>query len=107
MNEPSIDNIFILSKIKRLENQQTGVKNPHYRWATHRNIWAGSYDVWGCEQDKIDAVEIPNQRMKAAEEAKLIESEEKDGPGGYKKIIWKLTDLGEEFYEEFHEEFGL
>lgn len=63
------------------------------RWPTHRNIWQGSYDVWFCEQDRIDAVEIPKAKMKAAEESGLIESELRTY-NKYEYTVWKLTERG-------------
>jgi hypothetical protein len=70
---------------------------PH-RPPTHRNIWSGSYDVWSCEQDRIDAVEIPKARMKAAEDDGLIFSETRQ-KGKYKEIVWHLTDKGKQLLE--------
>lgn len=82
---------WLLERIQKLQN------NP-MRKTTHKDIWSGSYDVWNCEQDKIDSIEIPKRRMKEAEEAKMIESEIKH-QGKYSFVVWKLTDIGKAFLE--------
>lgn len=96
-------NLWILYRIVDLEKRQQARlergKDDASLWATHRNIWQGSYDVWFSEQDKIDAVEIPKARMKACEDAGLIKSEVKH----WKKwdyVVWSLTDKGHAMLEE-------
>lgn len=87
MNDP--DGLsWILYRI----NMLTELNSPR-RPITHRNIWQGCYDVWSCEQDRIDAVEIPKLRMQEAEAAGLIKSETFDRVN-YKETIWSLTELG-------------
>lgn len=81
---------WLLDRIDTLE--ELHAKNPH-RLPTHKAIWSGSYDVWMCEQDKIDSVEIPKARMKEAEDAGLIKSEEKQ-VGSFSVILWSLTEDG-------------
>ncbi len=68
------------------------------RDATHQSIWQGSYDVWECEQDRIDAINIPLLRMKEAEEGGFIQKETIQ-KGKYIIPIWTLTELGKEFLE--------
>lgn len=80
--------IWLLERVKWLNNLDSDRRLP-----THRNIWQGSYDVWFCEQDRIDAVEIPKARMKKAIDEGLIESENKT-LGKYTFEIWKLTEKG-------------
>jgi hypothetical protein len=98
------DKLFVLNRIKLCEKRcdERGLdKGGWHWWATHKNIWSGSYDVWGCEQDIIDAREIPLARMKDTEEAGLIESEERESPcGRWKFEVWKLTEAGEKFYSQ-------
>lgn len=97
MKYPNPDEVeWLLLNIKYLDEwSQT---NPSHR-PNRQNIWRGSYDVWTCEQDKIDAIEIPKRRMKEAEEAGLITSEETLYRGKYKEIVWKLTGLGRQRLE--------
>lgn len=85
------DTEWLLLKIEALNS-------PH-RPATYQNIWGGSYDVWSCEQDRIDAIEIPRARMKAAQDEGLIESSFVDR-GRYKFTVWGLTPKGEERLKE-------
>ena len=80
--------LWLLNRIKWLNDL-----NSYSRLPTHRNIWSGSYDVWFCEQDRIDAVEIPKACMKKAVDDGLIESENKT-LGKYTFEVWKLTDKG-------------
>ncbi len=94
---------WILLRIQGLEklNQERlahGI-NDTARWATHRNIWQGCYDVWCGEQDRIDAVEIPKARMKAAEEAGLIKSEKKTWRK-WEFEVWSITDAGKAILEK-------
>lgn len=93
---------YILERIKTLEvrNPNNPLDSTPSWWATHKNIWQGSYDVWFCEQDRIDAVDIPKAQMKIAEEEGLIESEMKTWQGyskEYKTEVWSVTERGEEF----------
>ena len=88
---------WLLDRIQWLEN--TGSPN---RWPTHSNIWQGSYDVWSCEQDRIDAYEIPRKRMKDAEEAGYIKSEVRTR-GRFNFVVWSLTDLGRECLKKIKE----
>lgn len=85
------DVVWILDRIKWLETMPN-------RPATHKNIWAGSYDVWSCPQDRIDAIEMPKARMKNAEDAGFIKSQivKKDH---YELVVWTLTELGREYLE--------
>lgn len=90
-------NLWILQRIKDLEKLHQerlahGIDD-NSRWATHRNIWQGSYDVWETKQDQIDAVEIPKARMKACAEAGLIKSEIKRWRK-WDYEVWSLTDAG-------------
>jgi hypothetical protein len=81
---------WLLSRIDSLHNPL----RPKMK-ATHRNIWAGSYDVWFCEQDRIDAVEIPKRRMQEALDAGFIVGAE-ELLGKYKATVYHLTDMGRE-----------
>lgn len=80
-----------------LERIDSLAKFPN-RLPTHRNIWQGSYDVWSCEQDKIDAVEIPKWNMQLAEREGFIKSEVKK-QGNFEVVVWSLTKLGKAFIE--------
>ena len=73
--------------------------DPDRRPATHRNIWAGSYDVWSCEQDRIDAQEIPKARMKYIEDNGFIESKTIQR-GKYDEVVWSLTERGRDFLKK-------
>jgi hypothetical protein len=91
---------FIIDKIKLCEHRSKAQNDSPGCWATHRRIWAGSYDVISCEQDRIDGVEIPKAQMKIAWEAGLIRSEMKIAEGktgSHKMEVWSVTELGEEF----------
>ena len=92
------DAVWLLHKIDTLNNLSEAQRR--LGWcATHRNIWAGSYDVWGNKQDEIDAIEIPRARMKDAENAGLITSEMvKQRRSNH--IVWKLTDAGKALLEK-------
>jgi hypothetical protein len=83
---------WLLEKITKLE----GLNNPH-RWPTHRNIWAGCYDVVLCAQDDFDNVEIPKACMKAAEEDGHIKSEVRRLRDKYDQTVWILTESGKAF----------
>jgi hypothetical protein len=87
---------WLLFKIQDLNQlfKKYGVRRP-----IHQQIWAGSYDVWSCEQDKIDAIEIPKRRMREAEEAGLIKSEMKPY-GKWQLPHWSLTEAGEAILKE-------
>ncbi len=89
------DTLWLLNKIKTLEGLPK-------RWPTHQNIWAGSYDVWHNDQDRIDAIEIPRRRMQEAEDADLITNETK-WRGQHKYIVWSLTHQGEQVLEDLKE----
>ena len=60
---------------------------PDYPPTTQRNIFRGCYDCWLCEQDRIDAVEIPKRRLAEAEELGLIRK---------KEVEYALTQKGRE-----------
>lgn len=92
MNSPE-DIKWLLERVRAYQNDDR-------RPSTHRNIWAGSYDVWSCEQDRIDAVEIPKARMKEAQDRGLIESHIQT-KGKYQFEVWKLTPQGEVFLESY------
>lgn len=81
---------YVLYRVKLLN----GMNNPR-RLPTHRNIWSGSYDVWHCEQDRIDAKEKPQAAMKRALDAEYIVSEDVQ-VGKYTNTIYRLTPIGEE-----------
>jgi hypothetical protein len=94
--------VWILAKIEGLEklhNERVarGIDDTA-RWATHRNIWQGSYDVWSCKQDEIDAIEIPQRRMKEAEEGGFIKSEKKTWKK-YEYVVWSITETGKALLE--------
>jgi hypothetical protein len=93
----NVDDVkWLLNKILYLEEQ----KNAHpSNWPTHRRIWLGCYDVWMCEQDRIDAVEIPKMRMKEAEEAGFIKNEIRK-IGKFDSVVWTVTELGHDFLKE-------
>lgn len=66
---------------------------------TRIDIFRGSYDVWGCEQDMMDAIEIPNRRLAEAKEQGLIE--DFPDPRNEKWLPhWRLTDAGEAYLAE-------
>jgi hypothetical protein len=82
---------WLLANIKVLNNDG---KRP-----TRRDIFRGCYDVWYCEQDMIDATEIPNRRLAEAKEQGLIE----DFPNPRNENWlphWKLTEAGEHYLNE-------
>lgn len=83
---------WLLLKINEL-NENFSKRKVYWNLPTHRNIWRGSYDVWLCEQDKIDAVEIPKARMRQAEKDCLIASEQMTF-GKYVYDVWRLTEHG-------------
>lgn len=88
---------WLLERIQSLSNKSNPDTPSH--WPIHKNIWRGSYDVWSCDQDRIDAVEIPNARMREAEETGLIESKLVQ----WKKwdfTVWSLTEKGEQVLSE-------
>lgn len=94
---------WILEKIEVLEARSQRDNNSPRWGATHKNIWQGCYDVIGCEQDRIDAIEIPKAQIKVAEEEGLIESEIKTWQGKikeYKMEVWSITELGKKFLKE-------
>jgi len=69
-------------------------KHNNWRRPTHKNIWQGSYDVWSCDQDRLDAVSIPKARMEEALENGLIREEEELISNKYKEIVYHLTETG-------------
>jgi hypothetical protein len=75
------------------------------RWAIHRNIWQGSYDVWSCKQDEIDAIEIPKRRMKEAEEGGFIKSEKKTWRK-WTYDVWSMTEAGKALLEQAKTEWS-
>lgn len=65
----------------------------------HKNIWRGSYDVWSCEQDMIDSVEIPKSFMKRLKDEELITSRSMIFCN--REIeVWSLTETGEKLIKE-------
>lgn len=82
---------WLLGRIQSLEEM-----NSRSRWPTQQNIYAGSHDVWMCEQDRIDSIEIPKQQMKAAQEYGYIKSEIRS-KGKFDLIVWSLTATGKYF----------
>ena len=90
--------MWLLTRIRDLEKMAT-----HHRWPTHSNIWAGSYDVWMCEQDRIDAIEIPRSRIRDAEELGFIKSEIRTR-GKYNFTVWTLTGHGKEYIDDKNQE---
>jgi len=84
------DTKWLLNRIQTLEE-----KNSPGWWPTHRNIWMGCYDVWFCEQDRIDAINIPKARMEEAKAAGLIKTR-----GKFNIPVWALTDLGKKLLKE-------
>ena len=62
---------------------------------TYKNIWRGSYDVWFCEQDRIDGQEMMKFQTERAEKAGFIKSEMVDN-----LLVWKLTEKGQDFIKE-------
>jgi hypothetical protein len=69
----------------------------HERRPTRQNIFRGCYDVWSCEQDKIDSVEIPKLRLAEAESLGLICLEQHEWKPGKFVEFYKLTNQGEEY----------
>jgi|SRR6516225_3359085 hypothetical protein len=82
----------LLNRIKCLE-ELWEQKQTYTHLPIHKNIWRGSYDVWSCEQDRIDATEIPKARMKEAAELGYIESRIIKH-GNYDYEVWALTESG-------------
>ena len=80
---------WLLSRIKRCDRPN--------KLPTHQNIWQGCYDVWHCEQDRADAINIPRLRMKEAEDLGFIKNTLTD-MGKYKIVLWSITEVGEEFF---------
>jgi len=89
---------WILWRIQNLKEM-----NSPNRLPTYRNIWQGCYDVWHCEQDRIDSVEIPKAKMKAAEEGGFIKSEIVK-MGKFDQVVYSLTELGEKTLRENNEQ---
>lgn len=85
---------FIIQRIKNLEKKTHPSNKP-----THRNIWAGCYDVWCCEQDRVDARTIPLENMKRALDEGLIKGEEVK-IGSYTTTVYSVTEIGEEFMRQ-------
>ncbi len=83
--------------INWLLNRINNLQNIPNRLPDHRTIWQGSYDVWHCEQDKIDAVEIPKARMKEAEDLGLIKSYKHEWKLGKFEVVWSLTESAKRF----------
>jgi hypothetical protein len=88
--------LWLLDRIQWLEELNSAMRPP-----THKCIWQGSYDVWECEQDRLDSINIPLANMKLAEESGLIKSEIRT-VGKYEMIVWGLTDVGREFLRNSH-----
>jgi hypothetical protein len=41
---------------------------------TYKNIWRGCYDIWFCQQDRIDGQEMMKFQTEKAEKAGFIKS---------------------------------
>jgi hypothetical protein len=100
---------WVLWKIESLneitqENAKRGINSTTW-WPTHRNIWRGSYDVWCCEQDRIDSVEIPRRRMKEAEDGGYIKNETRKH-NKYECVVWSLTESGKALLEQAKREWS-
>lgn len=80
---------WLLNRIKELE-----AKDSVSWWPTTKTIWAGCYDVWYNEQERLAALDIPKIRMKEAEDLGFIKSEIRK-IGKYDKVVWVLTELGQ------------
>lgn len=91
----SQDQKFILSRIKIWEKRNAISGRP----VTYRDIWQGCYDVWGCDQDRIDAIEIPKTQTEKAEALGLIQQEIVEWRG-VKGIKWSITKLGQKLLDE-------
>lgn len=66
---------------------------------TYRNIWAGCYDVWYDEKDRIAQREIPRYRTQQMIEKGLIYKENITRVYGDKSFdfeIYMLTEKGKE-----------
>ena len=98
---------WLIGKIKIMEESTKNLNSQgiiaHADWPIHKHIWRGNYDVWSCDQDRINAIEIPRARMKAAEEDGLITTKgplteaQKTFVAKYPHTtIWSLTELGEQ-----------
>lgn len=69
------------------------------RLPTRHNIWAGSYDVWSCEQGEINSVEIPKRRMQEALDAGLIKSVIRR-IRNHDQVIYSLTEAGKNLLKD-------
>jgi hypothetical protein len=78
------------------------IKNESF--PTRRNIFRGCYDVWCCEQDRIDAVKIPKQQLVEAESLGLIYKKQHEWKPGKFEEWFKLTPYGEQYLEENQKE---
>lgn len=92
MTDTDLDHF--LERVQSLNNQRRTNWLP-----THRNIWAGSYDVWNCQQDYIDATERPRAAVKKAIDAGLVYSEEVN-VGKYTNTVYRLTELGQAYMQQ-------
>ena len=80
---------WLLARIKTMSGTRT----------TRKDIFRGCYDVWSCEQDMMDAVEIPNRRLAEAKNLGLIE--DFPDPRNEKWMPhWRLTEAGEAYLAE-------
>jgi len=61
-----------------------------------KNIFQGCYDVFYCEQDEIDAYEIPKRRLQEAEDLGLIERFSDKYTEKFNDSMWALTPKGVE-----------
>lgn len=92
------DIYWLLTRIKFI----TAKNRPN--WSPNRGqIFAGSYDVWSCEQDKIDSMEIPKRRLNETRALGLVENESQSENWGWYEL-WHLAKAGEKFLEEWNNE---
>ncbi len=59
---------------------------------TRKTIWQGCYDVWSCEQDRLDSVAAIDHRMQEAVDLGLIYIVP---DSCFPTFVWKLTELGQ------------
>jgi hypothetical protein len=86
---------WVLEKIESLEGKSSGRKD----------IYRGSYDVWFCEQDQIDAFAMQEHQLTEAEKHGFIE-QFPDPRNDKWACHWKLTESGKQLLSELRQSDG-
>src|ERR1035437_3240000 len=95
------ETLWLLKTIKQLHEDKKQREISHnkvdYYRIDKKIIFRGSYDVWSCKQDEIDAHNEPVRRLTEAENEGYII---RGNIGGIHRTEWTLTDKGKQFLEE-------